>query len=480
MATPAELRPRHPELHATHRARLLDALPDGAAVLLIASPMATRSNDTEFRYRQDSDLWYLTGWEQPQAAVLLRKGHDEPFVMFVQDRNPERETWEGRRPGPEGAVSAFGADAAFAWDELATRLPDLLMGFSELHYAIARSAEHDVLVTAAIRAARRKARRSGLSVPDAFIDPARLLHELRLFKSEPELALMRKAADITVQAHVNAMAMTAPGVPEYALEAEIERTFRSNGGNGPGYTTIVGGGANATILHYIENRDDLRPDTLVCVDAGCEYDFYTADVTRTWPVSGRYTPEQRALYELVLRAELACIDLVRPGNSTKAIHDAAVRILTEGFVSLGLLAYDREAELEWAQGRDEDPPEELADDAGAAAVVDRLIETERFKRFYMHGTGHWLGIDVHDVGAYVADGESRPLQPGMVTTIEPGVYIAEDDESVGPAWRGIGIRIEDDVLCTDGDPDVLTAGAPKDPDEVAALVGTAVQQRAAR
>lgn len=472
--------PRHPDLHAANRSRLLDTLTEGEAVLLFGAPHHIRSNDSEYKYRPDSDVWYLTGWEQPQCAVLLRQGADQPFVLFVQPRNPEREIWEGRRPGPEGAIADFGADAAYPFSELATKLADLLMGYRDLHYAIARDAEHDQLVTGAIRAARRKARRSGLSVPDAFIDPARVLHEQRLVKSADELAIMQRAADITCMAHCQAMAMTAPGVHEYELEAAIDGIFRRQGGNGPGYTTIVGGGVNATILHYVENRDVLKDGDLVCVDAGCEFDFYTADVTRTWPVSGRFSPAQRQLYDLVLKAEEDCVAMVRVGVTPKQIHDTAIRVLTTGMVRLGLLAYDREEEEALADKLEGDLPEALSQDATEEQVIDRLIETERFKRYYMHGTGHWLGIDVHDVGAYVADGESRGLRPGMVQTIEPGLYIPPDDHQAPEQYRGIGIRIEDDVLCTEDGPVVLTAAVPKDPEVVEALVGTALESLAAR
>ncbi len=466
--------PRHLDLHAAHRQAVLDALEPGQAVLLFANPLSTRSNDTEFRYRQNSDLWYLTGWEQPDAALLLRKDAEQPVILFVQARDPSQETWTGRRPGPEGAEADYGVDAAFPYADLPGKLSDLLMGYRDLHYAIAVDAEQDQLVVGAIAKARRKARKLGLCLPSAFIDPSRLLHELRLFKSPAELELLQVAADITADAHRAAMAMTAPGVFEYQLEAQIEHIFRSRGGNGPGYTTIVGGGANATILHYVENRDALQDGDLVCVDAGCEFDFYTADVTRTWPVSGRFDDAQRALYQLVLDAQLASIDRVRPGVTAKEIHDVSVRILTEGMVRLGLLSYDREAEVSWCEEQGQELPEELPEDATEEELVDRLIETERFKRYYMHGTGHWLGIDVHDVGAYVEDGDSRALRPGMLTTIEPGIYIPTDDEDAPAAFRGIGIRIEDDVLCTQDDPRVLTAGVPKAIEEVEALVGTAV------
>ncbi|MEC8425047.1 MAG: aminopeptidase P N-terminal domain-containing protein, partial [Myxococcota bacterium] len=277
--------------HADHRSRFLAALGCDAA-LLFSPPEKLRNGDAEYRYRQSSDVLWLTGWEQPECAVLLRPGAAEPFIMFVQKKDKEREVWTGRRPGPEGAVAVYGADAAYEFEELAGRLPELLQGYQQLHYAVAEDAARDRLVVRALAAARRKARRNGLAVPDAFIDPGRVLHDLRLIKSEAELALLARAADITAAAHLRAMAITAPGVPEYALEAEISHVFRSRGGSGPGYTTIVGGGANATILHYIENDAPLKDGDLVCVDAGCEFEWYTADVTRTWPVNGRFTSAQ--------------------------------------------------------------------------------------------------------------------------------------------------------------------------------------------
>lgn len=443
--------------HADHRARFLAALGDDAA-LLFSPPERLRNGDAEYRYRQSSDVLWLTGWEQPECAVLLRPGAEQPFVMFVQKKDKEREVWTGRRPGPEGAVSIYGADAAFEITELAAKLPELLQGHPQLHYAIAEDADRDRLVVRALGAARRKARRNGLAVPDAFIDPGRVLHDLRLIKSEAELGLLQQAADITAAAHLRAMAITAPGVPEYALEAEISHVFRRRGGSGPGYTTIVGGGANATILHYIENDAPLQDGDLVCVDAGCEFAWYTADVTRTWPVNGRFTDAQRAVYQAVLDAQEAAIAASVPGATFMDVHDVATRSLTAAMVRLGLL-----------EGDAEDP-----------ACIDGLIESEAHKRYYMHGTSHWLGMDVHDVGAYAADGRSRVLAAGMVLTIEPGLYIGADDEQAPEALRGIGIRIEDDVLITGSGNRVLTGGVPKAIDAVEAAVGTALVDAAAR
>ena len=430
-----------PALHREHRRRLLEKLGADAA-LLFGSAHHLRNGDSEYRYRPDSDVLYLTGWEEPEVAVLLRPGAEQPFIMFVQPRDPKKEVWSGRRAGVEGAIKHFGADAAFPYSMLAEQLPGLLQGYRTLHYRFAVNAEHDQLLSAAIRSARRTAKDNGLDVPDAFIDPARTMHELRLLKSPPELALLRRAAAITDVAFRAAMRETAPGVHEFELEGIIEGTFRRQGGQGPGYSTIVGGGDNATILHYNVNRDVLRDGALVCVDAGCEYGWYTADVTRTWPVNGSFSEAQRQLYTVVLDALLAATEIARPGSTFLDIHHTATRVLTEGMVALGLLEGD----------------------------VDQLIESGAQKRYYMHGTGHWLGLDVHDVGVYVSGGQSRSLEPGMVLTIEPGLYIAADDEEAPERFRGMGIRIEDDVLITSGEPEVLTAMIPRSIEAVEAAV----------
>jgi len=440
------MRPKwNPHIYAAHRSSFMRQLGDYDACLLFGTPHVVRNGDSEFPYRPSSDVFYLSGWEAPDVALLFRPGSDHPFVMFVAERNPALETWTGRRWGPEGAKDRFGADDAFAYSELAERLPDLLQGYRNLHYRVAEDPDRDQLLMGAIKAARRKARRNGMDVPDAFIDPSRVLHELRLFKSEDEMAIMQRAADLTVEGHLAAMAATRPGVYEYELESIIGHTFRLGGGTGPGYTTIVGGGSNATILHYIENSAPLKDGDLVCVDAGCEYGLYTGDVTRTWPVNGQFTEPQRELYQLVLDAQEASIAVAVEGGSMRGVHQASVRVLTEGMVALGLLKGD----------------------------VDILIADESYKRYYMHGTGHWLGLDVHDVGAYYKDGESRPLEPGMVLTIEPGIYVPEDDENAPDQYRGIGIRIEDDILIVAGGNRVLTSAAPKTISDVETAVGSA-------
>ena len=447
----------HADLHAQHRAAFLEAL-DGDAALLFSPPHPLRNGDAEYRYRQDSDILYLTGWRDPDCAVLLRPGAEQPFILFVQEKDPERETWTGRRPGPEGAKQDYGADAAYAIDELDKHLPELLQGYRTLHYRFAVDPARDARVARAVAKARRAARRNGMDTPDAFIDPARVLHEQRLRKRDGELAILRRAAAITAEAFGQAMGRTAPGVYEYELESHIEHTFRREGGWGPGYTTIVGGGVNATILHYIKNDQALQDGDLVCVDAGCEVDGYTADVTRTWPVGGRFSDAQRELYQAILDVQEACIAHCRAGNRFLSVHDLAVRGLTAAMVRLGLLDGDAEDE----------------------ACIDQHIEDETYKRYYMHGTSHWLGLDVHDAGVYNRDGDSRPLEPGMVLTIEPGLYIPEGDEDAPARFRGVGIRIEDDVCVTEGDPEVLTAAIPKDIDAVEAAVGRLLGRQAAR
>jgi len=401
--------------------------------LLFGAPHVVRSGDTEFRFRQNSDVYYLTGWDAPEVAVLLRPGAERPFVMFVQARNPEMEVWTGRRWGPEGAMSRFGADQAYPYEELAERLPDLLQGYRNLHYRFAEDGDRDQLLISSLAKARRKARKNGLQTPDAFFDPSRALHELRLFKQPLELERLEKAAALTVEAHLAAMRATAPGVFEYQLEAVIHHAFQQGGGMGPGYTSIVGGGNNATVLHYIENDSALEDGDLVCVDAGCEYGMYTADVTRTWPVSGKFSAPQAALYGAVLESQLAAIAQASIGNTYRSIHQVAARVLCEGMVRIGLLEGE----------------------------VDDLIAEEKYKRWFMHGTSHWLGMDVHDVGAYFQEGESRVLEPGMVLTIEPGLYVPQDAEDAPEEFRGIGIRIEDDVLITKDGNRVLTEALPK-------------------
>lgn len=428
------------------RKRFMETMNGGVAVFF-AAPLRTRSNDTEYRYRQDSTFHYLTGFGEPEAAAVLRPGHPEhPYVLFVRPRNRERETWEGRRAGPEGAKATFGADAAHPIEELPERLPGLLENAEHVYVALGEDPDRDALVMKSVRALKRKVRQ-GITAPSRYLDPAAVINEMRLKKAPDELELMRRAAAISSEAHRDAMRALRPGMHEYEIEAIIEFAFRRGGAAAPAYNTIVGSGVNATILHYIENSDVCRDGDLLLVDAGAEYEGYSADITRTFPVNGRFTPVQKQAYEIVLAAQLAAIDRVRAGTPFDAVHTAALEVLVDGLVTLGVLS-----------GKRED-----------------LIASEAYKPYYMHQTSHWLGLDVHDVGAYRAGEAWRALEPGMVLTVEPGLYFAEDQEDVPPALRGIGIRIEDDVLVTTGDPEVLTAATPKTVDDVeAAMAGAAV------
>ena len=424
---------------AQHRQMLLDHLADDEAVLLFGSPHHLRNGDAEFRYRPSSDLYWLTGWPDPDVALLVRHG-EAPFTLFVQPKNAEMEVWTGYRPGPEGAVEDYGMDAAFDIEELPDKLIEALQGISVLHHAWAEDADNDSLLAAVLKKAARKARKSKQATPLTFHHPTRLLHELRLKKTDAEVAVMREAARVTALAHIAAMEAAAPGVGEWEIDALLTYTYRREGGEGSGYTNIVAGGENACILHYIKNDQPLEDGDLLLIDSGGEVGFYTADVTRTFPVNGRFTAPQRKVYEIVLDAQLQSIDVARAGRSYSEMHEVATRRLVEGMIELGLLEGD----------------------------VDELIEESAHKKYYMHGTGHWLGLDVHDVGLYVKDGESRPLEPGMIVTVEPGLYIPIDDEDAPEQYRGIGVRIEDDVLVTDGEPDVLTADIPKTIEEVEA------------
>jgi Xaa-Pro aminopeptidase len=403
-----------------------------AALVLASAPERLRNGDTEYKFRQDSDVLYLTGFHEPGAVVVLRPGHPEtPFVMFVRPRDPAAETWTGRRAGVEGAVRDFGADVAFGSGELDAKLPEILAGAEELHFPFGREPTLDSLVTRTLgrlRAGERRGRRA----PVRLIDARLSVHELRLVKSADEVAVQRRAAAITAEAHVAAIRAARPGVSEGEIEALIDYTFRSRGGTGPGYPTIVGGGVNATILHYVENAAPLQAGDLLLIDAGCEVDGYTADVTRTFPIGGRFTQPQRRLYEAVLETQIAAIESVKAGATIDAIHEQVVVGLTGHMVALGLLEGD----------------------------VPQLIESGAYKPFYMHRTSHWLGMDVHDVGFYSEEGAARPLVPGMVLTIEPGLYVPEDAKAP-PEFLGLGVRIEDDILVTETGHENLTIATPK-------------------
>jgi len=427
--TPPKPAPREP--YASRRARLMERLGPNAALLLLSPPERLRNGDAHYKYRQDSDILYLTGFGEPGAAVLLRPGHETPFVLFVRPRDPAAETWTGRRAGVEGAVALHGADASHPAELLDDKLAELVMGVEELHYPFGREPELDAAVgrlLGRLRAAERRGRRAPVRLCDARLT----LHEMRLIKAPEEIDVLRRAADITAEAHSAAMRAARPGSSERELEALIDYTFRRRGGTGPGYGTIVGAGPNATILHYVENASPLAGGELLLIDAGCEVDGYTADVTRTFPVGARFTDAQRRFYEAVLDTQQAAIEMVKPGATLDQIHEAVVARLTGHLVRLGIL--------------EGDPAKLVADGA--------------FKPYYMHRTSHWLGLDVHDVGFYSENGAARPLVPGMVLTIEPGLYVG-DGVAAPPDYRGLGVRIEDDLLVTETGYENLTAGTPK-------------------
>ena len=422
-----------PSIFAARREAFMQAIGPRAVAIVSSLPERLRNGDAHHRFRQHSDVYYLTGFAEPDATLVLRPGAEtERFVMFVRPRDPELEVWDGRRAGLEGARERYGADAAYPAAELDARLWELIANHDELHVGLGLDDAIDLRITAAL-ARLRKTEKRGKRPPVYVVDPRVALHEQRLHKSPEEVRLLRKAAAITAEGHLAAMAAGRPGTFEYELEAVLDYTFRRRGGQGPGYTTIVGAGENATILHYVENSCAIAEGDLVLVDAGCEYGYYTADITRTWPASGRFTGPQRDVYALVLETQQGAIAMARPGVTIDQIHDHCVRRLTEGMIELGLLT-------------------------GSA---DERIADLAYKKFYMHGTSHWLGMDVHDVGAYTQGGAARPLAPGMVITIEPGLYIAADAEGAPAPLRGIGVRIEDDVLITDDGCEVLTAAAPK-------------------
>jgi Xaa-Pro aminopeptidase len=426
---------------ARRRKQLMKMMGKGGIVILPAVPEKTRNNDVLYHYRPDSDFYYLTGFAEPEAVAVLIPGrpHGE-YVLFVRDRDPARETWDGRRAGPEGATRDYGADDAFPIGDIDDILPGLMESCTRVYYTMGLHPEFDQRVIGWVNGLKAQAR-TGVQPPQEFVALDHLLHDMRLYKSRPELDAMRRSAQIAVAAHKRAMRFTRPGRMEFEVMAELLHEFRRHNAD-ISYHPIVGGGANACILHYHENSDELKAGDLLLIDAGCEYEMYASDITRTFPVSGRFTPEQRAVYEVVLEAQYAAIEKTVPGNHWNEPHDAAVRVITQGLVKLGLL-----------KGK-----------------VQTLIKEGAYKKFFMHRTGHWLGMDVHDVGDYKVGEQWRVLEPGMVMTVEPGIYIPAGTKGVPKRWWNIGVRIEDDVAVTRDGNEVLTAALPKTPDQIEKLM----------
>lgn len=424
------------------RRALLRALGRDGLAVLPAAREVIRNRDVHYPFRQSSDFSYLTGFPEPDAVVVLAPGRKEgECLLFCRPRDPERERWDGPRAGVEGAVALYGADQAFPLSELDTQMPGLIDGRARLYYPVGSDPDLDARVLGWVNQVRTQVRK-GASPPDTFTTIESLLHEQRLRKGPAELKVMRRAARISAQAHRHLMRVCRPGGRESDLESEFLHRCALSGARWQAYQPIVGGGANACVLHYVSNGAELRDGDLVLVDAGCELDGYASDITRTFPVNGRFSPAQRALYELVLEAQAAAIAKARPGNRWDEPHEAAVRVLTNGLLGLGILS----------------------------GKLGKLLKEEAYKPYYMHRTGHWLGMDVHDVGSYKREGQWRTLEPGMVLTVEPGLYMPAT-EAVPEPYRLIGIRIEDDVLITEGGNEVLSAAAPKDPDAIEALMG---------
>jgi len=419
----------------------MDAIGPNAVAVFPAAPERTRSNDVEYRYRQQSDFYYLTGFPEPGAVCVLQPGHPtDEYVLFVRPRDREKETWTGRRAGVEGAVTDYGASLAFAVEELDQRLGKMIAERDQFYCALDRDEAFTRRAMSWLEHAQLTRPRTGRG-PTGLLDAGAPVHEMRLHKSPEELDRMRRAVAISAEAHVAAMRGVQPGCWEYEIEALIDYTFRRNGAAGPAYPSIVAAGANATILHYTTNDRRMEADDLLLIDAGAEYDFYCADVTRTFPVGARFSGRRKAVYEVVLAAQLAAIDAVRPGARFDEPHQRAVSTLVDGLLRLGVL-----------QGS-----------------ADEVREKELYKPLYMHRTSHWLGMDVHDVGLYKQGDAARTLQPGMVLTVEPGLYFGAHLEEIDPAWHGIGVRIEDDVLVTPEGHEVLTAAVPKRVDEIEIL-----------
>jgi len=425
---------------AERRERFLAELPRGSIALFAAAPVAVRSGDVEYPYRQDNDFFYLTGFPEPEALCLLDPGEPERYVLFVLPRDPERETWTGKRFGVEGAREHFRADAAHTIDRFEEVFAKLLDARERLYFTLGRDEPLNQRVLEQVR--RSQATRARTGTPAlGILSPADIVHEMRLRKRPEEIERMRRAAAITAVAHREALLAIRPGASEHEIEATIDFAFRRLGGTGPAYPSIVASGANATILHYTENSRTLEDGELLLIDAGAEYDHYCADVTRTYPIGGRYGADQRRVYDTVLAAQKSAIERIAPGVTFEEVHEAALRTLVEGLRSLGVLA----------------------------TSVDETIEKAAYRPFYMHRTSHWLGMDVHDVGRYRVDQKSRTLEPGMVLTVEPGLYFSESSSDGAARYRGIGVRIEDDVLVTASGHEVLTAEIPKELDDLEAI-----------
>ncbi|WP_296260965.1 MULTISPECIES: Xaa-Pro aminopeptidase [unclassified Pseudomonas] len=436
--------------YARRRKALMEQMEPNSIAILPAAAVAIRNRDVEHVYRQDSDFQYLSGFPEPEAVIVLIPGREYgEYVLFCRERNAERELWDGLRAGQDGAIRHFGADDAFPITDIDDILPGLIEGRDRVYSSMGSNPEFDRHVMDWINVIRSKAH-LGAQPPKEFVALDHLLHDMRLYKSAAEVKVMREAAQISARAHVRAMQASRAGLYEFSLEAELDYEFRKGGAKMPAYGSIVASGRNTCILHYQQNDAPLKDGDLVLIDAGCEIDCYASDITRTFPVSGTFSTEQKAIYELVLKSQEAAFAAIKPGNHWNQAHEATVQVITAGLVELGLL-----------QGN-----------------VAELIATEAYKAFYMHRAGHWLGMDVHDVGEYKVGGEWRVLEVGMVLTVEPGIYVSPDNQNVARKWRGIGVRIEDDVVVTKKGCEILTSDVPKSVAEIEGLMAAARTQAA--
>ena len=417
---------------------LADKVLEDSAIIVSAASVKSRISDTEYSYRQDSNFYYLSGYEEPESLILIRPNQDkERFVIFCRDRDPLREQWDGFRTGQEGVIQDYGADAAYSINSIDEIMPKLLEGAKNIYFSMSAPCGVDAKISSWVEDIRKNTR-SGAEPPQNLLSLDSILHEMRLIKESDEMDLMKKAANITTEAHIRAMQSVRPGMYEYQLEAEYLYAFNKNGARSPAYNSIVGGGNNSCILHYVENNAELKDGDLVLVDAGCEYQYYASDVTRTFPVNGKFSPEQKEIYSIVLEAHKQSMEQAKPGNKWNLMHEKSVEVIVEGLLSIGLLQGSR----------------------------DEIIDKGEYSKFYMHRIGHWLGMDVHDVGSYKQDGDWRPLEEGMVMTVEPGIYILDSMEGVDDKWKGIGVRIEDDIAITESGFEILTPDVPRTIEEV--------------
>lgn len=417
---------------------LADKVLEDSAIIVSAASVKSRISDTEYSYRQDSNFYYLSGYVEPESLILIRPNQDkERFVIFCRDRDPLREQWDGFRTGQEGVIQDYGADAAYSINSIDEIMPKLLEGTKNIYFSMSAPCGVDAKISSWVEDIRKNTR-SGAEPPQNLLSLDSILHEMRLIKESDEMDLMKKAANITTEAHIRAMQSVRPGMYEYQLEAEYLYAFNKNGARSPAYNSIVGGGNNSCILHYVENNAELKDGDLVLVDAGCEYQYYASDVTRTFPVNGKFSPEQREIYSIVLEAHKQSMEQAKPGNKWNLMHEKSVEVIVEGLLSIGLLQGSR----------------------------DEIIDKGEYSKFYMHRIGHWLGMDVHDVGSYKQDGDWRPLEEGMVMTVEPGIYILDSMEGVDDKWKGIGVRIEDDIAITESGFEILTPDVPRTIEEV--------------